>query len=175
MLFIQRHGGAKKMCYAIDMNIRQASLQDASLLSALCADVQTLHASHHPGLFKIPASPDFAEPFFREQLQDPFNYFFIAEQAGLAIGYIFCKLIERPANAFRHADRFLHIDQISVTPARQKLGAGAALIARARTLARELDLKRIQLDTWEFNHSAHAFFEREGFVKFNYRYWLNLD
>jgi diamine N-acetyltransferase len=157
------------------MNTRKAESRDAPLLSALCADVQHLHASHHPEVFKMPSAPDFAETFFRDQLQDPLVHIFIAEQDGLAIGYIFCKLTERPENAFRHENRFVHIDQISVAPDKQGHGAGAALMARACALAKELGVKRIQLDTWDFNLKAHGFFEYEGFTKFMYHYWLTLE
>ena len=47
-------------------------------------------------------------------------------------------------------------------------------MARACALAKELGVKRIQLDTWDFNLKAHGFFEHEGFTKFMYHYWLTL-
>ena len=105
-----KQASLQKLCYAISMNIRQAEIQDARLLSMLCAEVQHLHASHHPETFKMPSAPDFAEAFFRNQLQDPLTHIFIAEQDVLAVGYIFCKLTERPANPFKHENRFVHID-----------------------------------------------------------------
>ena len=101
-----KQASLQKICYAVGMNTRKAESQDAPLLSALCADVQHLHASHHPEVFKMPSTPDFAETFFRDQLQDPLVHIFIAEQDGLAVGYIFCKLTERPANPFKHENSF---------------------------------------------------------------------
>ena len=156
------------------MNIRQALLLDSLVLSSFCMDVQRLHAERHPNIFKMPFSEDFAEPFFVEALADSTTRIFIAEQAGQAHGYILCKLIERPENPFTFAARFLMIDQISVRPAARGQGIGAALIKRAEILARELGVQRMQLDSWDFNLGAHAFFERSGFQKFNFRFWKNL-
>jgi len=156
------------------MKIRQATSTDSLLLSSLCLDVQSLHAKHHPDFFKTPTSDDFAASFFDGMLADPTTSIFIAEESGEALGYIFCKLIDRPENPFTSAVRYLHIDQISVRPAVQGKGVGKMLIQRVVVLALELNLPRIQLDSWGFNTEAHAFFEKMGFEKFNHRFWKNL-
>jgi GNAT superfamily N-acetyltransferase len=157
------------------MNTRPATPNDAYLLSSLCVSVQELHAKHHPEIFVIPSKPDFAKEFFEAQLADPLTHIFIAEENGQALGYILCRLVERAANAITHKISFVLVDQISVLPESQSKGAGATLMECARVLARELNVKQIRLDTWWFNTKAHGFFEHEGFAKFIYRYWLDLD
>ena len=156
------------------MKIRQATSTDSLLLSSLCVDVQSLHAKHHPDFFKTPHSDDFAASFFDGMLADPAVSIFIAEENGQALGYILCKLIERPENPFTFAMRYLLVDQISVRPAAQGKGVGKMLIQRAVALALDLNLQKIQLDSWGFNTEAHAFFEKMGFEKFNHRFWKNL-
>ena len=156
------------------MNIRQATPTDSFLLSSLCMDVQRLHAEHHPRIFKMPQSVDFAAAFFDEMLADPAATIYIAEEDAQALGFIFCKLIEREESPFTYPNRFLHIDQISVHPNAQGRGAGTALIDQAEKLAWELGVSKIRLDSWDFNTKAHAFFEALGFEKFNYRFWRDL-
>jgi len=156
------------------MNIRQATPADSFLLSSLCMDVQRLHAEYHSEVFKTPQSADFASSFFDEMLADPEITIYIAEENAQALGYIFCKLIERPETPFTYPNRFLHIDQISIRPDAQERGAGTALMDRVEKLARELGVSKIQLDSWDFNTKAHAFFEGLGFEKFNYRFWRDL-
>jgi ribosomal protein S18 acetylase RimI-like enzyme len=156
------------------MKIHQASSTDSLLLSSLCMDVQSLHAKHHPDLFKTPQSDDFAVSFYDEMLADSTVSIFIAEENGEALGYVLCKLIERPENPFTFAMRYLLVDQISVRPASQGKGVGKALIKQTEALANEMNLQRIQLDSWGFNTEAHAFFEKMGFEKFNHRFWKNL-
>ena len=156
------------------MKIRPATSQDPLLLSRLSRDVQRLHAEHHPDVFRMPESDDFAVSFFTEMLSDPAVYIFIAEEQGSAVGCMVCRQIERPENPFTFAARTLLVDQISVRPSAQGMGVGKALLQQAELLARELNAKRIHLDSWDFNLNAHAFFERMGFRKFNFRFWKHL-
>jgi len=156
------------------MKIRPATPEDSPLLSALCRDVQTLHARHHPKVFKMPQSDDFAAAFFDEMLTTPEVAIYIAEEESRPLGYVVCRLFDRPENVFTHASRFLFVDQISVRPGAQRKGIGGALLKQAEAHARELGLSKLQLDSWDFNTEAHAFFEKFGFHKFNYRFWLDL-
>ncbi|MGE5643752.1 MAG: N-acetyltransferase family protein [Byssovorax cruenta] len=153
------------------MNIRPATHLDAAILSHLSLDVQRLHAEHHPGIFKMPENEDFAVSFFEETLTDPVVYAFLAEENGNAVGCILCKLIERLESPFTFAARTLLIDQISVRPDARGQGVGTALMHQAEALANELSVQRIHLDSWDFNLDAHAFFERMGYEKFNFRFW----
>jgi ribosomal protein S18 acetylase RimI-like enzyme len=68
-------------------------------------------------------------------------------------------------------DSFLQIQHISVHPEEQRHGVGTALIKRAEELAQEIGVKKIQLSSWDFNITAHTFFERHGFTKVAYRFW----
>ena len=156
------------------MNIRQADARDALLLSSLSVEVQRLHAENHPDIFKMPKSDEYAVTFFDELLADTSIRIYIAEEAGHGIGYIFCKLYERPESPLTFVNRFLQIEHISVQSAVQHRGVGGALMQRVEELARELRVKKIQLSSWVFNTNAHAFFEKQGFIKFEYRFWKKL-
>jgi len=153
------------------MKIRKAIATDRLLLSSLCVDVQRLHAENHPEIFKLPQSDDFATSFFDEILADSTTRIYIAEEEQRAIGYIFCKLFERPEGSFTYANRFLQIEHISVHPEAQRHGVGTALIEQAEKLAKELGVTKIQLNSWDFNTKAHTFFETHGFTKIEHRFW----
>jgi len=156
------------------MNIRQADAADSLTLSLLSMDVQRLHAENHPEIFRMPQKDDYAVAFFDGMLANPLTRIFIAEKNGQALGYVLCKLIEREENPFTLAMRYLLVDQISVKPEAQGMGVGTALIKQSEILAREWDVPRIQLDSWGFNLKAHAFFEKNGFEKFDHRFWKDL-
>lgn len=156
------------------MNIRQATATDALVLSSLCGDVQKLHAERYPHVFKLPERDDFAVAFLDEMLSDPAVWIYIAEANGAAAGYVLCKLFQWPENAFNFAFRFLQIEHIAVRPVARRRGIGAGLMAQPEALARELGAPRMELDSWEFNTSAHGFFESQGFEKFDYRFWKDL-
>ena len=156
------------------MKIRQAVSTDGLLLSSLSMDVQRLHAEHHPDIFKMPQNDGFAVQFFNEMLANPLVRIFIAEEDGKALGCVLCKLVEREENPFTVAMRYLLMDQISVQPKAQGKGVGKALIEQVKILAKEWNVSRVQLDSWGFNTSAHAFFEKMGFEKFTHRFWCHL-
>ena len=156
------------------MKIRKAIATDRLLLSLLCVHVQRLHAEYHPEIFKLPQSDGFATSFFDEVLADSTARIYIAEEEQRAIGYSFCKLFERPDGPFTYANRFLQIEHISVRPDAQRYGVGAALLKQAEKLARKLGVTKIQLNSWDFNTNAHAFFERHGFAKIEHRFWRYL-
>jgi len=156
------------------MEIRSATPKDSLTLSALCRDVQNLHAERHPRVFKMPQSDDFAVEFFDETLASAEFTAYIAEEDGRPLGYILCRMVDRPENAFTHAARYLFIDQISVRPNAQRKGIGTALLKKAEELARELGLSKLQLDFWDFNLEAHNCFEKFVFEKFNYRFWKTI-
>lgn len=153
------------------MEIRSATPKDSLTLSTLCRDVQSLHAEHHPKVFIMPQSDDFAVAFFDEMLASPEFTAYIAEEDGHPLGYILCRTVDRPENAFTYPLRFLLVDQISVRPDAQRRGIGTALLKQAEDHARELGLGKLQLDSWDFNLEAHACFEKFGFEKFNDRFW----
>jgi len=156
------------------MKIRQAVTGEGLLLSSLNMDVQRLHAQNHPEIFKMPESEDFAASFFEEILADPAMEIFIAEEDGKAMGYVVCKLVERPETPFTFPVRFLLIDQVSVRPEARRKGIGDALFKQAELLARHLNVSRIQLDSYDFNLGAHVFFEQMGFQKITYRFRKHL-
>lgn len=156
------------------MNIRTAVSADNLLLSSLCVDVQSLHAKNHPEYFKMPQSDNFAAEFFQKMLADPTISIFVAETEERALGYVVCKLIEREETPFSFAIRYLLVDQISVRPTSQGQGIGNALLGQVEELAKEMNVSRIQLDSWSFNIEAHRFFENFGFEKFKHLFWKNL-
>ncbi|HKI54930.1 MAG TPA: GNAT family N-acetyltransferase [Anaerolineales bacterium] len=157
------------------MNIRKAISEDTLLLSTLCMDVQQLHAQSHPSIFKTPQSPDFAFSFFEKMLQDDTMYIYIAEENGQALGYIFFKVVERDENPFLFARHYLLIDQISVRPEAQGQGVGKALIQQVEVVACELGISSIHLGSWDFNTSAHGFFERMGYEQRYFEFWKMLE
>lgn len=157
------------------MDIRKAALNDSLLLSALCMDVQQLHAQSHPDLFKTPQSSDFAVSFFEKLFLEDSIYIYIAEEDGQALGYVFFKVVERNETPFLFARRHLLIDQISVRPQAQGRGVGKALLQQVEVAASELGIPRIQLGSWDFNTSAHGFFQQMGYEKRYFEFWKVID
>jgi len=157
------------------MNICKAVSKDSLLLSTLCMDVQLLHVQNHPEYFKTPESADFAQSFFEKLLQEETTFIYIASENGEALGYVFCNLVDKPENPYTYARRYLMIEQISVRPMAQRKGVGRALMEQVEVTARELGVPRIHLGSWDFNTSAHGFFEQMGYRKRHFDFWKAIE
>ena len=156
----------------MQITIRRAATDDAAALSALCVDVQQVHAIAHPEFFKQPAGPDFARAFMAERLDDPDVRIFIAEHDGEPVGYALGQIVDLEENPFRHAVRQLVIDQMSVRPAYRGRGIGTRLLEEMFATAGAEEIKLLTLSVWRFNEGARALYKRHGFAVYLERLWL---
>ena len=67
---------------------------------------------------------------------------------------------------------FLDVNEFGVDPAYRRRGVGKALIDRAKAWAKEQGFDRLELNMWEFNQDALAFYEAVGFR--TYRRYLEI-
>ena len=142
--------------------LRRASPDDAATVAQLCTHVQGWHARHYPASFLATPDPAALAEHFADRLADPAVTCFLAGDP--AQGYALCTLHIRPLSVFSPPVRRLMIDHIAVVPQDRRQGIGRALLTAARSLARDLACDEVLLDTWAANHSAHAFFEANGFA-----------
>lgn len=154
------------------MMVRPATQSDLPRINELRRQVNDLHVSSRPDVFR---------PGFSQELQDHVNVLFagegreilVAEADGAVVGFVCLKYIDRPASPYRNAIRFVAIEELGVDEACQRQGAGRLLVDAVRTRAGEMGYSRIELDMWEFNENARAFYERIGFR--TYRRYMELD
>lgn len=157
------------------MIIRQATPADAYLLAELSIHVQQVHVEVRPRTFRPAEVTEDLVKFYVDLLPQPNHYFFIVEDEGTAVGYVFVKRMNRPDNPFIHADTFLHVDQISINPAARGKGYGKALMQAVYDLAAQHRIQRITLDVWHFNTIAIEFYHNLGFTPFMHRMEIFLD
>ena len=157
------------------MDVRLATLNDAEIISALNAEVQTVHAEALPHLFK-PASPEtFPASFVRQLLADPDTRIFLGSLDDEPVGYLYAQIIKRPETALRYAWEHLHIHHLSVHRTQHRRGCGRALIQAVIQFAKEHGITAITLDVWSFNTPARSFFTTQGFTVYNENMWLDVS
>jgi ribosomal protein S18 acetylase RimI-like enzyme len=155
--------------------IRKATEQDVDVIRSLNVDVQALHAAALPWLFKLPG-PDTLESWeVKPLLTEPENLVFVAEVDGVAAGYAYAEIQQRPETPFTHAHDMVYLHHLSVRPAHRRHGVGSALIAAVRAAATEAGITLVALDVWIFNDEARGFFRRHGFAACHERMWSRLS
>jgi ribosomal protein S18 acetylase RimI-like enzyme len=155
--------------------IRKATAQDVTMLRTLNADVQRIHAAALPWLFKPPGPDTLASWEVTPLLTEPENFVFIAEADGIAAGYAYAEIQERPETPFTHAYDMMYLHHLSVRPAYRRQGVGSALIGAVRGAAAAAGVTLVALDVWLFNDGARAFFCRHGFAACHERMWSRLS
>ena len=154
------------------MTVRFAREDELGRVNELRRQVSELHAAGKPDVFK-PGFPREMEDFLLLIWNDPEKEVVVAEQDGRVCGYAVLHYIHRPENPSKFKMDYLDIDEFGVDEACRRQGAATAMIDFIRAYAKEKGLRRIELNMWEFNKGALAFYEAVGFA--TYRRYMEMD
>ena len=143
------------------MEIRRARATDIPGLLTLLQQVGQLHYQGRPDIFRSDAQKyDAAQ--LDALLADPDRPILVAAQENTVFGYAFCVRKEITGHSVLKDDRCLYIDDLCVDAACRGQGVGTQLYHAAQKLAKEMGLRRINLNVWAFNQQALAFYEKCG-------------
>ena len=147
------------------MEIRFATESDLERVNELRKQVNDLHVEGKPDVFK-PGFSDDLRDFINVIWKDPEQEIVVAVDCGIVCGFAIIHHINKPENPFMYERDFLDIDEFCVDEAYRRKGAATELIAFIKSYAKEKGFHRIELNMWEFNQGALAFYEAVGFKTF---------
>jgi GNAT superfamily N-acetyltransferase len=153
------------------MKILKAKLEHVGEIVLLNVAGQKIHAEHHPEVFKYPTDAAEMKKFFRDIISADDNFIFLAMISDQAVGYVWGTILRRPENVFKYGQEWVYIHQLSVEPENRRKGVGRNLMHAVDNVARENGIRKLVLDSWEFNKESHTFFEQLGFSCFNINMW----
>ena len=153
------------------MQIRFAIETDLESINLLRKQVNDLHVAGKPDVFR-PGFPDQLRNFIHVIWNDPEQEIVVAEQDENICGFAVLHHINKPENPFMYERDFLDIDEFCVDEAFRRQGVASAMIGFIRDYAREEGFHRIELNMWEFNQGALAFYEAAGFT--TYRRYMEM-
>ena len=153
------------------VTVRLAREEDLNRVNELRRQVNDLHVAGKPEIFR----PGFC-PELRDYLQvireDPQKEIVVAEADGKVCGFAVLNHIVRPENPFMFERDYLDVDEFGVDEKERRRGIAAAMIRFIRDYARKQGFCRLELNMWEFNRGALAFYEAAGFV--TYRRYMEI-
>ena len=147
------------------MDIRFAREDELSRINDLRKQVNDLHVEGKPEVFK----PGFCEElqnYVYAIWQDPEQDIVVADKDGELCGFAILHHIYKPENPFMYVRDFLDIDEFCVDKKHRREGIATALVDFIKQYAKEKGYHRIELNMWEFNEGALAFYEAAGFETF---------
>ena len=153
------------------MTVRFARETESERVNELRKQVNDLHVNGRPDIFKPGFSRELAD-HIDTIWNDPDQKIVVCEREGTVCGFAVLHHIRKPENPFMFERDFLDIDEFCVDEAQRRTGVATEMIAFIRSYARTQGFDRIELNTWEFNGDALAFYEAVGFT--TYRRYMEM-
>ena len=154
-----------------EVNVRFAREEDLDRVNELRRQVNDIHVAGKPEVFK-PGFCDELRDYIHAIMADPQKEILVAETEGKVCGFAVLNHIVRPENPFMFVRDFLDVDEFAVDREYRRRGIAAEMIRRIREYAKEKGIRRVELNMWEFNRGALAFYETAGFT--TYRRYMEI-
>ena len=147
------------------VTVRFAKESELERINELRKQVNDLHVAGKPEVFKPGFCPELRD-YIHVIWDDPAKRIVAAETDGKICGFAVLNHIVRLENPFMFERDYLDIDEFGVDAAYRRHGVASAMVAFIRDYAKEAGFRRLELNMWEFNQGALAFYEAAGFQTF---------
>ena len=145
--------------------IRYAEKEELEAVNKIRKQVNEVHVIGRSDVFREDGW-QFIEPFIYTRFDEKNSKVIVADIDGEIVGFAVIQYIVRPESPFSKERRYLHIEEFGVDEKHRRKGIATAIINFAKEDAKKHGLIRIELDMWEFNDGAMAFYESVGFNTF---------
>ena len=153
------------------VTVRFAREEDLDRVNELRRQVNDLHVAGKPEIFK-PGFGDELRDYLRVIFRDPRQRVVVAELSGTVCGFAVLNHINRPETPYMFERDYLDVDEFCVDKNCRRQGVAGAMIRFIRDFAKGEGFSRLELNMWEFNRGALAFYEAAGFT--TYRRYMEL-
>ena len=146
----------------MEILLRPAAEDDYDGVNAVFADELAHHVALLPDRFQL-ADPVMPRHWFSEVLANPNKMLIVAELDGRLVGQILIIDSASTDDPIYRPRRYLDVDELAVLADYRRQGIGRRLMAAAEEWAAERGITRIELNVWQANDQAIAFYERLGY------------
>ena len=154
------------------VTVRFAREEELVRVNELRRQVNDVHVAGKPEVFKPGFGAELRD-HIRTIWNDPRQEIAVAEVNGAVCGFAVLNHITRPENPFMFERDFLDVDEFCVDRNYRRQGIGDAMVRFIREYANEQGFRRLELNMWEFNRGALAFYESAGFS--TYRRYMEIQ
>ena len=151
------------MYLTLDITIEPATASDFDQIGRVFAEENRFHAGLLPDRFRV-AEPIMTPEWFDAVLASPTRTLLVARAAGQVVGVLLLQEMANPDDEIYQPRRYLYVDELMVAGTHRGRGIGRRLMEAAERQARELGIEEIELNVWERNAGAIAFYEHLGYT-----------
>lgn len=153
------------------MIIRFAKENELVRVNELRKQVNDLHVEGKLEVFKAGFNDELRDHIYNIW-DDPEQEIVVADLDGTICGFAVLHHIVKPATPFMYERDFIDVDEFCVDKDYRRQGVASEMITFIRNYAKEKGVNRIELNMWEFNQDALAFYEAVGFK--TYRRYMEM-
>lgn len=147
----------------MEISIRRATATDYTLLCELFDEVDVLHRGNLPHIFQKPNGPVREQDDYLGKVADENVGLLVAETGEQLVGFVHAEIRDAPAIPVFVPRRYAIVDGIGVNLDYQNHGIGRLLMDTVHEWAMAKGATSIELNVYEFNKPAIAFYERLGY------------
>ncbi|WP_251552100.1 GNAT family N-acetyltransferase [Neobacillus muris] len=145
----------------MEVIIESANINDFHAINLIVKEGQDEHSDALPQIFQK-VDQVMPETYFRELLDDAECEILLAKVNEQVAGFAIIELNESLPFDSLTPRRFAYINDFGVKSSSQRNGIGKALYKACVNWAKRKDAASIELNVWEFNNKALAFYESLG-------------
>lgn len=144
------------------MKIRKAKIEDIIEIAELLVQVKKLHETQRPDIFKPTIKKAAKEEAIEILSEKKFQTLIATDENDKAIGMAIYECKERKGHKNLKDARTLWIEDIVVEEKQQGKRIGTRLMEELQKIAKQKKCIRIELNVWNFNTKAYAFYQKLG-------------
>lgn len=145
--------------------VRYAKREELESVNKIRKQVNEVHVKGRPDLFREDGW-QFIEPFVYTRFDEENSGVIVAAIEDEIVGFAVVQYIVRQESPYNKEQKYFHIEEFGVNEAHRRKGIATAMIDFVKEDARKRGFKKIELDMWEFNQDALAFYESAGLKTF---------
>jgi len=151
----------------VEMLIREAVARDYKNLNTLIDAVDRLHRDNLPQKFQESEGPVRDRNLILALIADESVGLFVAEREAQLVGLVHIMIRETPDIPVLVPRRYAVIDNLVVKEGLRQAGIGRALMNKAHDWAITKGAKFVELNVYDFNEAALAFYEKLEYKTFS--------
>lgn len=147
----------------MEINIRKATAEDYSSLCELFDEVDALHRDNLPYFFQKPNGAVREQDYYCGLIADENVGLFVADIGEALVGFVHVVVKDTPPIPIFVSRRYAIVDSIGVKSGFRNRGIGRMLMGTVYEWALTKGASSIELNVYEFNKAAIAFYEKLGY------------
>ena len=151
----------------MQISLRKATVDDYNNLCELFDEIDSLHRDNLPHRFKKANGPSREQDYYSGLIADENVGFFVAEMGDELVGFGRVIVSNTPAFPIMVPRHYAIVDSLVVKSGFQKRGIGQMLMEKMQEWAIAKGATSIELNVYEFNETAIAFYEGLGYQTFS--------